>query len=168
MPGAVRKRETAPGPAAGRHARLARVTAAPTTTTRRKRSARTRPPANSTPAAPSPRHPALLLALAAAAASIVVSVSFTLYDADAWQNLAFGRPIWTHGAVPTTQIFAWPHYGEPLVNPSWGFTALNWPIWSAAGVPGLFVWRWATTLAVFALLWLAARRMGARGFSALV
>lgn len=115
-----------------------------------------------------PRHPAYLAAALVATACILVSVSFTLYDADAWQNLTFGRAIWTLGAIPSTQIFAWPNYGAPIVNPSWGFTALVWPFWSAGGVTGLFVWRWLTTLAVFALLWLAARRLGARGFTPLV
>jgi hypothetical protein len=101
-----------------------------------------------------------------AAVCVLVSVSYRLSDPDAWQNLAFGKAIWTLHEVPRRQVFAWPNFGAPLVNPSWGFTALIWPIWSAGGVAGLFVWRWATTLTTFGLLWLTARKLGARGFTA--
>jgi len=94
-------------------------------------------------------------------------VSFQLYDADAWQHLAFGRALWTQHAIPVRQIFVWPDLGIPLVNPSWGFSALVWPFWSLGGIPGLFVWRWLTTLAIFGLLWSTARRLGARGFAPL-
>lgn len=144
------------------------MTAAPSS--RRARAGVTAPGRTSVASAPppDPRHPAHLAAALVAAACVLISVSFTLYDADAWQNLIYGRAIWTLGAIPATQIFAWPNFGAPLVNPSWGFTALVWPFWSAGGVTGLFVWRWLTTLAVFVLLWLAARRLGARGFAPLV
>jgi hypothetical protein len=114
------------------------------------------------------RHPALLLAALVSAACILISVSFVLYDADVWQNLAFGRAVWSLHSIPRTQLFAWPNHGAPLVNTSWGFTALIWPLWQAGGVTGLFAWRWVTTLAIFALLWITARRMGARGCSALL
>jgi hypothetical protein len=40
---------------------------------------------------------------------------------------------------------------------------LLWPVWKVGGVAGLFVWRWATTLTAFGLLWLAAKAAGARG-----
>src|SRR5262245_22346283 len=103
-----------------------------------------------------------------AAACVLVSVSFRLYDADAWQHLAFGHALWARHAIPLTQIFVWPDLGIPLVNPSWGFSALLWPFWALGGVPGLFVWRWLTTLAVFALLWHTARRLGARGHASLL
>jgi hypothetical protein len=48
------------------------------------------------------------------------------------------------------------------------FRALLWPFWKVGGIEGLYAWRWITTLASFGLLWLTARRMGARGLSALV
>jgi len=118
------------------------------------------------PEAPEPRAATWLVALVAAAC-VLVSVSFQLYDADAWQHLAFGRALWTQHAIPMRQIFVWPDLGIPLVNPSWGFSALVWPFWSRGGVPGLFVWRWLTTLAIFGLLWSTARRLGARGFTTL-
>jgi hypothetical protein len=116
--------------------------------------------------APEPRAAMWLVALVATAC-VLVSVSFRLYDADAWQHLAFGRALWTSHAIPVRQIFVWPDLGIPLVNPSWGFSALLWPFWSLGGIPGLFVWRWLTTLAVFLLLWDTARRLGARGFTPL-
>ena len=124
-----------------------------------------------TPADPAPlplNHPALIAAALVAAACIVVSVSFRIYDTDIWQHLAVGRAIWSLHHVPTTQLWTWPTWGAPDVNASWGFRALIWPVWHAWGVPGLFAWRWLTTLAAFAILWATARRMGARGFTPLV
>jgi len=93
----------------------------------------------------------LLFAALAAAASVVVSVSYVVIDTDFWQHLAVGRAIWELGRVPTTQLWTWPTYGAPDVNASWGFRVLLWPLWSAFDVWGLYAWRWATTLAAFAL-----------------
>lgn len=109
------------------------------------------------------RDPALWLAALAAAACVVVSTGFPLWETDVWQHLAVGKAIWSLGRVPVTQLWSWPTYGAPDVNPSWGFSALLWPVWQAGGLAGLFIWRWVASLAAFALLWLAARRMGARG-----
>jgi Tetratricopeptide repeat len=120
-------------------------------------------------AAPVPlSHPALLLAGALAAACVVITVSFKLWETDFWQHLLVGKAIWALHRVPVTQLWSWPTYGAPDVNPSWGFSALIWPVWQAGGITALFAWRWATTLGAFVLLWLAARRMGSRGFTALV
>src|SRR5262249_39191864 len=102
------------------------------------------------------------------AAGVAYSVSFALYDTDMWQHLAVGRAIWALKAIPTRQLWTWPNYGAPDVNASWGFRALIWPLWHAFGVPGLFAWRWITTLAAFGFLYAAARRMGARGLAPLV
>ena len=117
---------------------------------------------------PDPRHPAFALAVLAAAACIVVTVSFRLYDTDMWQHFAVGRAIWQLHQVPTTQLWTWPTYGAPDVNASWGFRALIWPLWHAFGIPGMFAWRWVNALVVFGFVWLAARRMGARGLSPLI
>ncbi len=89
-------------------------------------------------------------------------------DPDVWQHLRVGQAIWQSHSIPRTQVWCWPTYGVPQVLPSWGFRALLWPFWQAGGIPGLFAWRWLTTLAAFALLWAAARRMGARGLAVLV
>ena len=113
-------------------------------------------------------HPALWLGVLAAAACVVVSTGFPLWETDFWQHLTVGKAIWSLGRIPTTQLWSWPTYGSPEVNPSWGFSAMIWPVWQAGGLTGLFLWRWATSLAAFALLWLAARRMGARGFTPFV
>jgi tetratricopeptide (TPR) repeat protein len=112
-------------------------------------------------------HPAHIAALLVAAGCVLWSVTYKLVDSDLWQHLAVGRAIWTLHSIPHTQIWCWPGYGAPYVTPSWAFAALIWPFYTAAGVTGLFAWRWLTTLAVFALLWATARRMGARGLTPL-
>jgi hypothetical protein len=101
------------------------------------------------------------------ALAIALGMTFRLYDADLWQHLAVGRAIWKLHGVPATNLWVWPIYGTPAICPSWLFRALLWPFWAAGGLGGLYVWRWLTALAAFALLLAAARRMGARGFSAL-
>jgi hypothetical protein len=108
------------------------------------------------------------IAALVAAACVVLSVSFRISDPDLWQHLLTGRVIWETHSVPARQIWCWPTYGEPQVLPSWGFRALLWPFWQLGGLAGLYAWRWTTTLAAFALLWAAARRMGARGLAPLV
>lgn len=113
-------------------------------------------------------HPATLTVALIAAVCVVISVSGWIYDTDFWQHLLVGRVIWETHAVPTRQLWTWPTYGTPDVNASWGFRALIWPLWSAWGVWGLFFWRWASTLVAFAILWAAARRMGAKGLTPLV
>ena len=113
-------------------------------------------------------HPAWMAALAVAIVCVLLSVTFEVYEKDFWQHLAVGRAIWHEHRVPTTQLWTWPTYGAPDVNSSWGFRALLWPLWQAGGVGGLFAWRWFTTLVVFGLGFVTARRMGARGFTPLV
>jgi hypothetical protein len=119
------------------------------------------------PSLPPLSRPATSALAAFTAIAIAVTVTFAIYDTDVWNHLAVGRAIWALHRVPTTQIWTWPTYGAPNVLPSWLFVASLWPVWKAAGVSGLFAWRWVTTLAAFALLWVAARRMGARGAWAL-
>jgi tetratricopeptide repeat protein len=102
------------------------------------------------------------------AACVALSVTFPISDTDFWEHLLVGRVIWETRSVPTTHLWSWPTYGSPDVNASWGFRALIWPVWSLGGVGGLFAWRWLTTLAAFAMLLAAARRMGARGLSPFV
>jgi hypothetical protein len=114
------------------------------------------------------RHPAWILAGIAALASVILSVTFILYEKDFWQHLAVGRAIWRLHTVPHTQVWTWPTYGAPDVTPSWGFRVLLWPFWRLAGVWGLFAWRWITTLAVFGLVFWTSRRMGARGMTPLL
>jgi hypothetical protein len=114
------------------------------------------------------RHPAHLIAALIAAACVVVSVSAWIYDTDFWHHLLVGKVIWqTHG-IPTRHLWTWPSYGNVDANNAWLFRALVWPLWSEGGIWGLFAWRWVTTLAVFAILWAAARRMGAKGLTPLV
>ena len=136
---------------------------------RDRRPARPRRPPPQSGAAPLPlRHPALLAAALVAAACVLVSVSDRIYDTDLWHHLLVGRVIWETHAIPTRQLWSWPTYGAVDANNAWLFRALLWPLWAAGGVWGLFAWRWVSTLAVFGILWAAARRMGARGLTPLV
>ncbi|HEY6867622.1 MAG TPA: hypothetical protein VI792_10205, partial [Candidatus Eisenbacteria bacterium] len=107
-------------------------------------------------------------ALVVAALCVVISITYTNGDADVWQHLLVGKAIWSAHAVPRTNLWTWPTWGEPQVLPSWGFRALLWPFWAVGGVAGLIAWRWLTTLAAFALALATARRMGARGVITLV
>ena len=126
-------------------------------------------PGPGVPPAPLPlRHPAAILAALVAAAAIATSVSFRIVDTDLWQHLLVGRAIWQLHQVPRHHLWTYPSYGQAEVLPSWGFRALIWPFWRLGQVPGLFLWRWLTTLATFSLLWAAGRRLGARGLTALV
>jgi len=113
-------------------------------------------------------HPALLAAALVAAACIAFSVTYRIQDTDFWQHLLVGKAIWGMRAVPRVNLWTWPAWGLPDVNYAWGFEVLVWPFWRLGGVPGLFLWRWGTTLLAFALLWAAARRMGARDFAPLL
>jgi len=113
------------------------------------------------------RHPAMIAAALACAASLLFSAGYRLYDTDLWTLLVTGKSIWTQHALPMTDQWTWANFGARQVLSSWLFRAMLWPVWSAGGVAGLFAWRWALTLATFALLWATARRMGARGASAL-
>ena len=126
------------------------------------------------PRAPSPapplalRHPAAIAAAVVAAACVAAGVTFRLSEPDVWQHLLVGRVIWQTRSIPGRQIWCWPTYGTPQALPSWGFRALLWPFYAAGGITGLFVWRWLTSLVTFAVNWVTARRMGAKGLSPLV
>ena len=114
------------------------------------------------------RTPALVVAALVAAACLVVSVSYKIYDPDLWENLVVGKAIWQLHRVPNTQLWSWPTYGAPDVKWTWGYSALLWPVGERWGGGGVLAWRWVTTLVAFGLLWMAARRMGARGLAPLV
>jgi len=110
----------------------------------------------------------MLIAVLAVAATALFAVTFEIFDTDFWQHLLVGRAIWATHSAPTLQLWTWPTYGTPDVNASWGFRALVWPFWSLGGVWGLFAWRWLTTLGALGMLWALGRRMGGRGFAALL
>ncbi|HYM80979.1 MAG TPA: tetratricopeptide repeat protein [Candidatus Limnocylindria bacterium] len=129
--------------------------------------ARPAPPALTAVAELPVLHPAALATLAVAVACIVVAVSFRLYDPDLWQHLRVGQAIWEMRVLPHTNVWTWPTYGEPYRVPSWLFRVVLWPFWQLGEVGGMFAWRWLTVLAAFGLLWVTARRMGARGLGVL-
>jgi len=109
----------------------------------------------------------LILGALVTALLVAVVVTIPISDPDLWQHLTVGRMMWRTHSIPQTHLWSWPTYGEREVLPSWLFRAVLWPVYAVGGVNGLFVWRWATTLAAFAIGWAGARRMGARGFSPL-
>jgi len=132
------------------------------------RGPRREPPAHAYVPPPLPaKHPAMFAAWSLTAACVLYSVTTVIGDPDVWEHLAVGRAIWQLRAVPVVNLWVWPVHGQPDVCVSWLFRALLWPFWLAGGLAGLTAWRWATTLAAFVLLLLTARRMDARGFSAL-
>lgn len=120
------------------------------------------------PAAPRSRAIAIVLVALVTAVGIALSVANRIEDPDLWQHLAVGKAIWQQHAVPLTHLWTWPMYGQPDVLPSWLFRTLLWPFWDGLGAGGLFLWRALTTLAAFAILYLASRRMGARGLAPFV
>jgi hypothetical protein len=107
-------------------------------------------------------------AVVVAAIAALLAVTYAMHDPDIWQHLVVGKTIWKTHSIPSTQIWTWPTYGSPDVLPSWLFRALLWPVWDRAGLHGLYLWRWLTTLAAFGFAFLAARRMGATGAAPLV
>lgn len=113
-------------------------------------------------------HRSFWLVAITAAACVAFSVTFKLNDADFWEHLLVGKVIWQLHTVPTTHMWSWPTFGTPEVLPSWGFRALIWPFWSGGGVLGIFLWRWISTLTIFALCYLTSRRLGARGLATFV
>ena len=113
-------------------------------------------------------HPAFLAALAVAALCLVVDVTYRIAETDFWQHLAVGREILRLGRVPTTQVWTWPQYGTSDVTPSWLFRVMLDLLYRPLGTVGLQLWRWLTILAAFGIAWVTARRMGAKGFAALV
>jgi len=132
------------------------VRGGPRESPRRKRS-----PAASSPVPVPLRHPGFLLAAAVAFAALMVTVTFKFFDYDLWEHLVVGKYIWTTRSIPVTQLWTWPTLDQPAMVPSWAFRALLWPLWNWGGVPGLFTWRWLTTILTFGLLFATARRMRA-------
>src|SRR5262249_20780756 len=114
------------------------------------------------------RHPAVVVTALVAAACVVVAASFRIFDTDIWQLLVAAKAMVQSHAIPHRSLWTWPLYGVVERNMSWLFRALLWPFWAWGGVGGLFAWRWLTTLAIFAIAWATARRMGARGLTAIV
>jgi hypothetical protein len=96
---------------------------------------------------------AVAVAAMVAALCILGTATSSIYDTDVWQHLLVGKVIWQTHSIPHTQLWTWPTHGAPDVLPSWLYRALLWPIWQAAGLPGLFVWRWLATLLAFGLAW---------------
>ncbi len=113
-----------------------------------------------------PTDPALLAVTLAGLAAVLLLVTTIVQDTDLWTLLAQGRAIVADPHAMKVNLWTWPDYGAPMVAASWLFRVVLWPLWAAGGVLGVFAWRWLSALAVFLLLFAAARRMGARGLLA--
>src|SRR6185436_8333602 len=167
--GVPRRAETRPGErrrprrTAGARSGAGAVTARPRRGSSADPRVRALPPARVTAVT----HPAMIVALLSVAAVLMICVTYILFEPDFWQHLLVGKAIWAMRTVPDQQLWSWPDFGARHITPSWLFRAIIWPIWSAGGLWGLYLWRGITTLVVFVLLWATARRMGARGFAAL-
>lgn len=109
-----------------------------------------------------PRRPAFLLCLGVSISLILLAVAHRSYDTDVWQHLRVGRAIWQLHEIPRTNLWTWPTFGAPYDIPSWLFRVVLWPFWAAFGERGLDLWRWSTAVALFALLFAAARRAAGR------
>lgn len=101
----------------------------------------------------------LLLAIATLVTALVAS--YQVNDTDFWQHLTIGREIWRTHRIPLTHQWTWANPPLPDINYAWGFQALLWPFWAAAGATGMIVWKWWTALVPFALGLATARRLGA-------
>jgi hypothetical protein len=126
------------------------------------------PPARPAAASPGANRLAWGSLMLVAAACLVVSASFTMFDTDIWQHLVRAKAMLALHTIPRTNVWTWPLYGQPERNAAWAFALLVCPCWQLGSVAGLFVFRWLTMLAVFGAAWLVARRLGARGFGAVV
>jgi len=83
-----------------------------------------------------------------------------IFTSDFGTHIAMGRQIVQTFTLPDTEYLNYPSLGRHNPNGEWGFQAILWPIWSWGGAPGLAVWRWATTLVAFGLLWQAVVALG--------
>src|SRR5262245_50546379 len=98
------------------------------------------------------------LVLIFGALAVLLLVSHPINDPDTWQHLRVGQVIWQEHGLPRANVWTWPTLGAPYDILSWLFRAMLWPVYQAFGVTGLFIWRWATALGLFALLYAATRR----------
>lgn len=98
--------------------------------------------------------PAALLAIVAAGAMA------PLADPDLPMHLAVGRWIVEHGAVPTTEPFAWTRPGAPYFAYSWLAQTSMYLLMHAAGPIALRLLHGALLAAAFWTVLLAGRQMG--------
>lgn len=77
------------------------------------------------------------LALAAFFAWVTATSVRRIASADIWWHLAFGRYVWAHRALPSTDAFTFTAGGQPWVNVSWFADLLLYGIHTLGGVPAL-------------------------------
>ncbi|MBI4613636.1 MAG: hypothetical protein HY720_08515 [Planctomycetes bacterium] len=82
-----------------------------------------------------------------------------LWAADIWWQMATGRRIVEQGAVPREDPFSWMTEGREWIEPRWGYEALLYLLFRAAGPAGTVV---AKAIVLAAAFVLAARAVPAR------
>ena len=102
------------------------------------------------------------LALAAVAAGLLDNFA----KPDLFGYLSFGRRLWTEGAFPLTDTYAYVPTNVPWIFNQWLFAALAWPLWQEVGPWALQAVRFALGLGAALFLFRAARLRGARPWSA--
>src|SRR3989344_3602316 len=85
--------------------------------------------------------------------------AFGIQDTDVAQYLASGKYIVQHQTIPTTNIFSYPNVNYGMVWDEWLFHVIVYGIFSLAGFVGLAIFQIIIVVSIFALLYLAGRRM---------
>lgn len=112
------------------------------------------------------------LALCALASAALACWPIVALDSDVWMYLAYGRELFSSGAVPRESFFSFLEPPVPWVNYTWLFEALVYGVHRAAGYAGLALLRAALFAAFTGLLALFLlednRRWGAAAALALL
>ncbi len=85
--------------------------------------------------------------------------AFGIQDSDVAQYLASGKYIVEHHVIPATNIFAYPNINYGMVWDEWLFHLIVYGIYSLAGFAGLAIFQIAIVVSIFALLYVAGRRV---------
>src|SRR3989338_9838175 len=92
----------------------------------------------------------------------ILVVSFAasgVNDTDAAQYLASGKYIAEHKIIPAANIFSYPNTNYRMVWDEWLFHLIVYGIYSLAGFVGLATFQITIVASIFALLYLAGRKI---------
>ena len=104
-----------------------------------------------------------------AAASVVLGLMAMLFyrmgapvaDVDIWHLMGLAREVWTQGAFPTHDPFAYTPTKEPVVHHEWGTGAVLYAVTSLCGGTGVVLLRYLFAAALLCLTLGLARKRGA-------
>ena len=74
-------------------------------------------------------------------------------DTDTWWHLKSGQLMWDTGRVLRTDPFSHTVAGQPWIDHGWLVQVVMWPVYRAAGLPGLALLLAAIVTAAFALIY---------------